>query len=321
MAFDRILVPLDGSRVSEESLTHALRFARAYRSRLFLLQVLNVQELPGGRRFEELDRRLLKFQALGYLNSFAERLKEADVEAESRILEGRAPDRIVEFARDWRIDLIVLCTHGQGGVSTFPFGGTALQIVTAPETSVLVIRPQQGEPAAGDHYGRVLVPLDGSQRSTWAVSLVSGMVQDDAPEIVLLQVVGLPEMPRTRPLTHEEEELRHKFVECNRRAAAAYLDEIKNRFAGTAPIRIRLEDSPHVEDVINRVADEEDVDLIALTAHGASGVIERSTGTTCQSVVLSASRSVLVLQDKPARYREESEATSSGWAERKIHTV
>lgn len=319
MAFDRILVPLDGSQVSEESLTHALRFARAYNSRLYLLQVLDVQGLPGDRRPEESDWRLLKIQALAYLNSLAEPLAGEDIEVECRVLEGRPPEQIVEFARDQRIDLIVLCAYGRGGASAFPLGGTAQKIIATPETSVMVIPPRWGEPEAKDRYDRVLIPLDGSQRAAWAVSLLSGMVNDGIPEVVLLQVVGVPEMPRTRPLSQEEEELQDKCVECNRRAATVYLDEIKNRFADTVSIRTRLELSPHVVDTIDRVAAEEDVDLVALTAHGASGMIERSSGTTCQSVVFSVARPVLVLQDNPARYRSDSGAPSPDWAERKIH--
>lgn len=321
MAFDRILVPLDGSQVSEESLTHALRFARAYKSRLFLLQVLDYQGQPGEHRPEESDWRLLKMQALGYLRSLAERLAGEGVELECHVLEGRPAEQIVEFARDWRIDLIVLSAYGWGGASEFPLGATGQKIIAAPETSVMMIRPRQGASVGQEHYGRVLVPLDGSQRAAWAVSLISGMVKDREPEVVLLQVVGVPEMPRTRPLTREEEELRHKCVECNRGAAASYLEEIKERFAGTVPVRTRLEVSPQIVDTIVRVAEEENVDLIALTAHGSSGTIERSSGAICQSVVLSTPRPVLVLQDNPARYRKESGAHSRGWAERKIHAV
>lgn len=319
MAFDRILVPLDGSQVSEESLTHALRFARAFKSRLYLLQVLDVQGLPGERRPEESDWRLLKVQALAYLNSLAERLAREDVEIECSVLEGRPPEQIVEFARDRRIDLIVLCAYGWGGVSAFPLGGTVQKIIAAPETSVMVIPPRWEGSEAKEGYERVLIPLDGSQRAAWAVSLLSGMVNNGVSEVVLLQVVGVPEMPRTRPLTQEEEELQRQCVECNCRAAVAYLEEIKNRFADTVSIRTRLERSPHVVATIDRIAAEEGVDLVALTAHGASGMVERSSGTTCRSVVFSVPRPVLVLQDSPARYRGEPETPSPDWAERKIH--
>lgn len=318
MAFDRILVPLDGSQLAEEALTHAVRIARAYKSRLYLLQALDVHDGVLEHGPEDLDWRLYKIQVLDYLNALAGHIVEEGLEVEAHVLEGRAPDQIVDFIRDRRIDLAVLCAYGRGGVSEFPFGGTVQKIIAAPETSVLVVRPTHAGTTTKEHYGRILVPLDGSQRAAWAVSLVAGMMNHESPDIIALQVVGTPDMPRTRPLTREELELRNKLIECNRLAASAYLEEIKVRFAGRLSIRTRLEVSPHVVDTIEQVADAEDVDLIALTAHGASDLVGRRSGTVCQSVVLRASRPVLVFQDKPARYHDQSEHPTSEWMERKI---
>ena len=320
MAFDRILVPLDGSQLAEESLAHAARFARAYHAKLFLLRVLDVQNQHAALRHapEDLDWRLYKAQVIHYLNSLTDRLAGKGIDVESRMVEGRAPDQIVEFVRGNRIDLVVLCAYGWGGVSEFPFGGTVQKIIAGPEASVMIVRPTQGGGAKQAHYGRILIPLDGSQRAAWAVSLISGMVDGANPEVILLHVVCAPDMPRTRPLTCEEAELRSKLVECNLRAAAAYLEEIKRRFSGRLSIRTRLEVSPHIVDTIEQVADAENVDLIALTVHGESGPAARSNGTVCRSVVMFASRPVLMLQDSPARYRDSSQPPTADWMERKI---
>ncbi|MFZ0488388.1 MAG: universal stress protein [Arenicellales bacterium] len=320
MAFDRILVPLDGSQLAEDALLHAARLARAYHGRLFLLRVLDVhgQQNLMEHGPEDLDWRLYKIQVLDYLNSLTGRLTDQGIEVESHVMEGRAPDQIREFIRHRRIDIVVLCAYGRGGLSAFPLGGTVQKVIAAPDTSVMVIRPTGAGARADDHYRTILVPLDGSQRSAWAVSLVSGMVNTETPDIILLQVVAFPEMSRTRPLTSEELELRDKFVECNRRAAAAYLEEIRKRFSNRLSIRTRLELSPHVVSTIERVADAEDVDLIALTAHGASGSTARSSGSVCQAVVLSARRPVLILQDHPARYSNESQPPAYEWMERRI---
>src|SRR3546814_7675668 len=63
----------------------------------------------------------------------------------------------------------------------------------------------------------------------WAVTLAASIAIDVAAEIVLLQIVRAPEMPRHRPLTREESELSAKVVECNRREAAAYLADVESR--------------------------------------------------------------------------------------------
>lgn len=318
MAFDRILVPLDGSQLAEEALAHAVRIARAYKSKLYLLQVLDVHDGVLEHGPEDVDWRLYRIQVLDYLNSLAARITGQGVEVETHVMEGRAPDQIVDFVRDRRIDLAVLCAYGRGGISEFPFGGTVQKIITALETSVLVVRPTSDSAGMSGHYRRILVPLDGSQRAAWAVSLVAGMVNDDSPEIIALHVVGAPDMPRSRPLTREEMDLSSKLVECNRLAASAYLEEIKTRFAGRLSIRPRLEVSTRIVNTIEQVADDEQVDLIALTAHGASDLVGRSSGTVCQAVVMLANRPVLVLQDNPARYRDEFTPPTMEWMERKI---
>lgn len=318
MAFDRILVPLDGSQLAEDSLAHAVRVARAYRSKLYLMQVLDVHDGVLEHGPEDLDWRLYKIQVLDYLNTLAARIAEEDVEVETHVMEGRAPDQIVDFVRDRRIDLAVLCAYGWGGVSEFPFGGTVQKVITALETSVLVVRPNSGRAGTSGQYRRILVPLDGSQRAAWAVSLVAGMANDGSPEIIALHVVGAPDMPRARPLTREEMDLSRKLVRCNRAAASAYLEEIKTRFAGRLSIRPRLEVSTQVVNTIEQVADDEDVDLIALTAHGASEVVGKSSGTICHAVVTLATRPVLVLQDNPARYRDQSAPPTMEWMARKI---
>lgn len=317
MAFDRILVPLDGSQLAEEAVAHAVRVARSYNSRLFLLQVLDVHDSALAHGAEDVEWRLYKIQVHDYLNALAARIGEQGIEVESHVVEGRAPDHIVDFVRDWRIDLVAMCAYGRGGVSEFPFGGTVQKVIAAPESSVLVVRPPKEPGGTSAQYDRILVPLDGSQRAAWALSLIAGMV-DEGAEIIVLQVVGPPEMPRSRPLTREEMELRNKLVECNRRAASAYLDEIKQRFAGSLSIRTRLEVSPNIVETIERIAESESVDLIALTAHGASGAVGRSAGTICQSLVLAASRPVLVFQDCPARYSDQSDPPTSQWLERRL---
>ena len=321
MAFDRILVTLDGSPLGEESLSHALGLARVYGSSLYLLRVLDVAGTFEGHAPDDVVWRLLKAEAGEYLRAIAEGLIEENIEIECHVTEGRAPEQIVEFVREHHIDLVILTAWGWGGASEFPFGGTVQKLVAEPETSMMVIRSTEPGKKTTPGYGRILVPLDGSQRAVWALSLLWGMAsRADSPELVLLHVVEFPDMPRTRPLTQEEAELRTKFVECNRRAATTYLEETKRRFSNGLSIRTRLEISSHVAETIYQVAEEEQVDLIALTAHGASGAGSKTSGATCQCVLRAASRPVLVLQDTTGKRHEQTGPLAFDQLDRKLYT-
>jgi nucleotide-binding universal stress UspA family protein len=167
-------------------------------------------------------------------------------------------------------------------------------------------------------YQRILVLLDGSRRAAWAVNLVSSIARSKGTELILLQVVEPPDMPRNRPFTSEETVLRNRLIESNRQAAACYLEEVKKQYSGTVEIRERLEISPHVVKTIEQVAASEDVDLIALTAHGASDITGRISGAVCQSLVLLASRPVLIVQDNPRRNHNRSRETTDGKIEMRM---
>lgn len=320
MVFLRILVPLDGSSLAEQSLPHAERLARAFGARLLLLRVLDALPAVSEHCPESPDWRLRRIQAQRYLESVAQRVAAGGIEVDTHLAEGRAAEQIVEFARDNNVDLLVLCAYGWGGVSGFPFGGTVQKVVSAAGISCAVVRPDGtgGEPGAPG-YRRILVPLDGSRRSEWAVGLVAGILDGDSAEIVLLQVVPAPEMPRRRPLTQEEIELRRKIVECNRRESAAYLAEIKARVGQDHTVHTRLVISPRVAETIRGVAEEEQVDLIALTAHGITDPDDDCLGPVCLAVLTHSSLPVLVFQDFRPEVRLAADSNAMDLMERKIY--
>lgn len=320
MAFDRILVPLDGSSLAEQSLPHAERLAHAFGARLLLLRVLDALPAVLEHCPESADWRLRRIQAQRYLESVAKRIAAGGIEVQAHLAEGRAAGQIMEFARDQDVDLLVLCAYGWGGVSDFPFGGTVHKVVSAAGVSCAVVRPDgTGSEPEAPGYRRILVPLDGSRRAEWAVGLVAGMLDGGATEIVLLQVVPAPEMPRRRPLTREEIELGRKIVECNRRESAAYLAEVQARTGHGHAVHTRLEISPRIAETIRRVAEEEQADLIALTAHGASDPEDGCLGPVCQEVLTRSSLPVLVFQDVRPELRLSAEGATTDSMERKIY--
>lgn len=320
MVFSCIVVPLDGSKLAEQSLVHAARIAKSCDSRLIVLQVLDMHQSGPDRGVESMDWRLRKLQAAEYLAGVAARLEKEGLKATTQVVEGRASEQIVDFIRSNQVDLVVMSAYGHGGVSGFAFGGTVHKIVAEPECSILIARPGGEHEGPAHPYRRILVLLDGSQRAAWAVSVVAAMVEEGLSEIVALEVVGSPEMPRTCPLTREETKLREKMIECNRRAAVRYLDEVRTQYPCEPSIRTRLEVSPNVVDTIVHAADEEDVDLIVLTAHGASGAAVRCSGTVCRAIAVLASRSVLILQDSPVRRTVNGSDSAEQWTTRAIHS-
>jgi nucleotide-binding universal stress UspA family protein len=155
--FNNLLVPLDGSKLSEASLGPAAYLAQRLHSRVTLLHVIE-QDAPA-----EIHRELHLTRpddAETYLKRVASRAFPPQVQVETHVHTAPVSDvarGIVEHAaKEFQPDLIITCTHGRGGMRDMLFGSIAQQIVAQGKTPLLIIKP--GGPAF--KLDRLLVPLD-----------------------------------------------------------------------------------------------------------------------------------------------------------------
>ncbi|NOX64099.1 MAG: universal stress protein [Chloroflexi bacterium] len=142
--YRRILVPLDGSRFAERALDEAKRFV-GDETEIILLEVVHIPfpvmtpDLGASMVMMDLDEMLAEAQA--YLNGLVETLKEEGVRASAEALENEnVAVAIVEYAREHDIDLIVMSTHGRGGLSRLVFGSVAEGVLRQAPCPVLLVR-------------------------------------------------------------------------------------------------------------------------------------------------------------------------------------
>ncbi|WGL17112.1 universal stress protein [Microbulbifer bruguierae] len=300
MPFKHILIPLDSSSLAEEAIAHAVSIARQSGADIHLLHVQKSSSHSDDHCTDPVDWRLRRAEIRSYLNSLTEQIVAQDIQVTVNIVEGRPAEQIVEYCEKYGIDLIVITAYGKGGISRFDFGSTAQKVFTGSGRSFLIVRPGE-RPASQEStsYRRILVSMDGSPRSEWVACKVASLMRGQEVEIILLQVIAVPEMPRRMPVTREEHATREKFVESNRRAAEAYLEEIANQLKNGIKVRPRLLVSQNVAERIYATAAEEGVDLIAMSAHDWQTGAQQVTGTLCHTVMCHSSQPVLVFQDMP----------------------
>ena len=144
MAYKRILVPVDGSPTSNSGLDEALRLARAGGSKIRLLHIIDdtlAFNSPDGAGVNYvLDA--LRGSARQALKDAGDRVRRAKLEAESGLVEnftGRVADAIVEQARRWRADVIVMGTHGRRGFDRLLIGSNAELVVRHSHIPVLLV--------------------------------------------------------------------------------------------------------------------------------------------------------------------------------------
>ncbi|WP_423824039.1 universal stress protein [Salinisphaera sp. SPP-AMP-43] len=303
MSFSRVLVPLDGSRVAENALSHAQRLVPAAKGEICLLYVVPSRNREGDHHMDPLDWRLQQARAERYLGEIVERLTAEGLQATAFVDEGDPAGQILEFAQKHAVDLIVFSAYGHGDASRFRFGGTVQKALRGMQTSIMIVRPNHHppEPATMTHgYRRVLVPLDGSGRAEWAACrAVSLLRETEYGELILLQVVTLPIELSALRMTGEMATLQQRLLEEQLRAGQAYLDATCHRMNQGVQVSSRLVQARSVAKAIVNVAETEDVDLVTLSAHGASDESIWELGSIADAVASHCDRPVLILQDLP----------------------
>ena len=299
--FEHILVPLDRSRLAECVLPHAVALGQAFDARVMLLQVVE-RSRPDveSQAVAPLDWYMRKSEAKAYLDEVAARLQEAGARTEKALLEGKAAERIIEFVHDQDVELILLSSHGQSGLSGWNISSVVQKVVLRAYTTVMLVRsyrPPVTDDLAGLRYKKLMVALNGSQRAECVLPLATQLANFHQCRLLLAHVVDKPEVPRHVPLTEEEIELREQLIEVNRKSGAQYLEKLKSRLP--LDVQTRLLVSEHPAEALHKLVDEEEVDIVLLSAHGYSGKTQWPYGNTTLNFIAYGTTPLLIMQDVP----------------------
>jgi len=150
--YQRILVPIDGSSTANRGLDEAIRLAKLANAKVRLLHVLDelvfVTGFETGATYINDVFPRLKEGGEAILEDARRRVEAAGVPVETHLMEclgSRTSDIVVEQAKAWKADVIVLGTHGRRGIGRWLLGSDAEQILRSAHVPVLLVR---GEPAA-----------------------------------------------------------------------------------------------------------------------------------------------------------------------------
>lgn len=143
--YGKILVPVDGSDASNLGLKAAIKLAKQHRSQLRVLHVVSeavldysYADIYSGTLVDALRR-----AGRDILHVAESTAKAAGLEPELRLVEciGKpAASAIVEHAKEWPADLIVLGTHGRRGIRRLALGSDAEQVLRTAPAPVLLVR-------------------------------------------------------------------------------------------------------------------------------------------------------------------------------------
>ena len=303
--FDPILVPLDGSLLAECVLPHVSAIARAFNSRVMLLRGLDRnQAAEKAQLFDLLNWQINKTGAKLYLDKTSTRLQKSGLRVEVTIMEGLVAESIADFAQSQGMKLIILSSHGRSGLSQWGISSVTQKIIFSAPTSVLIIRAHQ--PTASDLderlYTRIMVPLDGSRRAENVLPMVTVLARFHQSRIHLVHVVRAPEMARQMPLAREDVDLSNRVITRNREEAIRYLDQVRLHSALEGiDVETHLLTGDNAASALHEFADQEHIDLVALSAHGYSGNNRWPYGSMVNNFILYSKVPLIIVQDLPAK--------------------
>lgn len=147
--YKRILVPVDGSPASMWGLSEAVKLASQLNAGLKLVHIVDEFLMDAAGAGIAYDPRAV-IEALREAGRKTLQASEAYVVAqglkpEAELIErvgGRAADSIIEAARQYKADLIVMGTHGRRGLRRLAMGSDAEQVVRSAPTPVLLVREE-----------------------------------------------------------------------------------------------------------------------------------------------------------------------------------
>lgn len=297
----QILVPLDGSSFGQQALPLALAVARRVQATIHLVKVhvpppvkpscyvyFDDQADTAAHEVEE-----------GYLRDVAKTVRSVyGLATRTAVLSGMVAPALETYVREHGISLVVMSSHGRGGLSRAWLGSVADALVRKIDVPILMVKPSalEVDDSARDRVDHVLVPLDGSPLAEQAIAQATALGALFDARYTLLQVVS-PPFGLSAEAMDVPVATYHAEVEQLRRSALEYLDAL------AAPLRhqgVRMDTAVVVQSQSAPGILEEaavlDADLIVMATHGRGGYQRVALGSVADKVLRGASVPVLMFR-------------------------
>jgi nucleotide-binding universal stress UspA family protein len=294
----RILCPTDLSEIAPRAFEHALAIARAHKAEVELAHV-NEPLLPGPAGpaayppWAVLDP-AVRGRLQKALETLAAPAGPLGVSVRFGVYEGRIVQEILDRARSWPADLLVMGTHGRGGFERWMLGSVTEKVLRKAPCPVLTVPPPPEGLEAGSavRFRRIVCPVDFSAESLTAFRYALKVAEESDAEISVLHVLELlvEDEPSIRIAGFDVPEYR-RYLE---KDARERLHGIVSEGAGGRRVQEQVVGGRPWREIL-RVSEEQHADLVVMGVRGRNLVDLALFGSTTQHVVRGATVPVLVV--------------------------
>lgn len=303
-----VIVPLDGSALSERAIQPATALASAFGAELHLIHVLAGPAFSGLAPTRQLRDRT---SARQYLDDLADQLP-AGLQVCASVLEGEPVERILQLTRARADAIIVMCTRGRNALGRLAFGSVADRVMR--EATVPVVLIGISEAAQHSAIRTVIVPLDGSKLAEAVLPLATDVAASTGAMLALVRVVDQPAEPAhlldvgDPDIWYRSAELARELEEQALGDARAYLERTAERLRRAHSNTSWEVRTGRPANELTRAAETSPAPLIMLATHGRGGLRRWALGSVTTEVVRRGRAPVLVLppaltlpQEQPSR--------------------
>jgi len=292
--YKKMLVPLDGSELSETVLPYAKELAGRLGLEAILLHVHSPEEGEVAllhQAYIERKADLMKRQVDEVWQKTGSRQGTKAVQVRSKLVAGYPAEEILRYADENDIDLILMATHGRSGIKRWVIGSVAEKVLQASKTPIWLVRAET--PKEGTHYrwpeGTTLVPLDGSELSEAVLPHVKALARQQDAKSTNVVLFGVCE-----PLVKSGYYIPETFMTSEE--TKKYLAKVGKQLeeAGLS-IQIEIRKGKPAEQ-ITKYASEKPFNLIVMSTHGRSGLGRWVFGSVANRILHGASIPILLIR-------------------------
>ena len=294
--YNKILVPLDGSALSEAVLPYVRLLARSIHAPV---ELFRINDPAHYRAYEP------AITVGEYLEKIAASFS-ATTDLKCTVELGTPADMIVDRAAAEPDTLIAMATHGYSGTRRWLLGSVAEKVLHGTPNHVLLVRPAEKDTGGEAHLKKVQVPLDGSELAEKLLPTVTNLAASLSLEVVLLHVL-------IRVLFSPPEAFLPVFGANipNQQELWAQASSEASQYLAKKVEQLRAQGLPQVSSVLIEgtaegaaavivdLAKKSPGDLVALSTHGRSGIGRWLLGSVTERVVRYTSNPVIVMRPRP----------------------
>jgi len=240
-------------------------------------------------------------QAQAYLEEIAIRLRSPDVPVEIHVhqeKEDNVAHSIVQHSQELNADLVIMCTHGHGGLRELLFGSKAQQALQQGTRSILLLFPREDDSVLPFKLQRILVPLDGTTAHEPALPMAITIARTFGAELHLMLVI-----PTLATLSGDQvvsglllPSTTRAILDLSQQDAVDYLEQAIARCHAEGVVAHAEVPRGNIVPVVLGLAERLNVDLIVLASHGRTGLDALFTGSVASRIAGRRIRPLLLVR-------------------------